>query len=206
MLELNYKCRLVHTNLGGVMPYKCKCFESILAFHSAPSLLGIKCASLVSLCINELDIEENILRFNRKAAVKGLKIREMCHCKGRALILVYNEKLLEKQLLDKENGAALLNYGYSYKSSIDEKLSRLAARISSDDGFPHEVGIFLGYPLEDVNGFIENNGENFKLCGCWKVYGDEEKAKRTFENYNKCRKFLCNKLSQGSDIYEALKI
>ena len=53
---------------------------------------------------------------------------------------------------------------------------------------------------------IENKGENFKLCGFWKVYGSEEKAIRTFSNYQKCRKFLCGKLNDGIDIYKALKI
>lgn len=60
--------------------------------------------------------------------------------------------------------------------------------------------------LGDVVGFIENKGENFKLCGAWKVYGSVEKAKRTFSNYDKCRFFLCNKLNEGEDIYQALKI
>lgn len=46
--------------------------------------------------------------------------------------------------------------------------------------FPHEIGLFLGYPLEDVQGFIENRAEGYKCVGCWKVYGDEEYAKQEF--------------------------
>ena len=60
--------------------------------------------------------------------------------------------------------------------------------------------------LGTVKGFIENNGGNFKLCGCWKVYGNVEAAERTFANYGRCRKFLCNKLNEGIDIYQALRI
>ena len=90
--------------------------------------------------------------------------------------------------------------------SLEKDLNRLSKRIAEESEFPHEIGIFLGYPTEDVEGFIANKGDNFKLCGCWKVYGDEEKAKRLFINYDRCRSFLCNKLNEGSDIYRALKI
>lgn len=185
---------------------ECRYFENKLAFHTAPSLLGIKCANLVSFCGNEFNIEEQTRVFNSKAVKKGLKISILCRCKERVLILLYSEKLLTAQLNNSENKAILKKYGYDDKFNFDDYINRLSERISENHEFPHEIGIFLGYPIEDVTGFIENKGENFKLCGCWKVYGDEEKAKRIFDNYNKCRKFLCNKLNQGDDIYQALKI
>ena len=31
--------------------------------------------------------------------------------------------------------------------------------------FPHEVGLFLGYPPEDVKGFIDHRANNFKCAG-----------------------------------------
>ena len=46
--------------------------------------------------------------------------------------------------------------------------------------------MFLGYPLEDVKGFIINEGKNCKCIGCWKVYSDECEAVRLFEKYKKC--------------------
>lgn len=82
----------------------------------------------------------------------------------------------------------------------------LRKRIRCHSEFSHEIGIFLGYSPDDVIGFIQNKGENYLLCGYWKVYGNKERAERTFKNYDKCRKFLCNKLNQGIDLYQALKI
>lgn len=38
------------------------------------------------------------------------------------------------------------------------------------EDFPHEMGILLGYPVEDVEGFIINNGKNELYTGYWKVY------------------------------------
>lgn len=57
----------------------------------------------------------------------------------------------------------------SFRSSFFEK-----------DGFPHEVGLFLGYPLDDVTGFIEQKGKNYKCCGIWKVYGNEKQTQMLF--------------------------
>ena len=60
---------------------ECRRFEKKLAFHTAPSLLGIKCASLFTLSRSEFDIGGNARRFNRRAAARGLKIkvlREEC--------------------------------------------------------------------------------------------------------------------------------
>ena len=55
-----------------------------------------------------------------------------------------------------------------------------ARRLAGDD-FPHEVGLFLGYPPGDVEGFRLNHGRNFKLCGLWKVYCDMEQATARFQ-------------------------
>ena len=50
--------------------------------------------------------------------------------------------------------------------------------------FPHELGIFLGYPLADVKGFIEHNGKDFLYQGYWKVYENVEERKKMFSIYN----------------------
>ncbi len=185
---------------------ECREFEQRLAYHTAPTLLGIKCANLISIEKNAFDLTGHAMKFNSKASSKGLKMKILCSCKSRALILLYNEKMLDKQLEEKNSKRILEQYGYKKCVSCDSALDFLGKRIEKSDSFPHEIGVFLGYPPEDVTGFIENQGRNFTLCGYWKVYGDPEKARRTFNNYDKCRKFLCNKLSQGLDIYQALKI
>lgn len=153
---------------------ECRQFEKKLAHFTAPTLLGIKCASLVSLSREEFDIPSYAAAFNARAEKGGLQMQIMCRCQKRLLVLLYRPKLLQKRLEEPE--------------------------------FPHEIGIFLGYPLEDVDGFITHQGENCKLCGCWKVYGNVEQARRTFANYEKCRVFLCAKLSKGCNILQALKI
>ena len=97
------------------------------------------------------------------------------------------------------------NYGYAEDMTVPVMLTMLGNRISCES-FPHEIGVFLGYPLADVEGFIRNAGQNCLLCGCWKVYSDPESARRTFANYDRCRDILCDKLQQGCDFFRALEL
>ena len=185
---------------------ECARFEQKLAFFAAPSLLGIKCASLLSLRKAEFQLSKHIEIFNTRAQVKGLRLKVLCECKNRYLVLIYQEAALRRQLAKPTVQAILRRYGYAAEMTLESLLERLSGRIRQCVQFPHEIGLFLDYPTEDVQGFIENQGENYVLCGYWKVYGKAEKAKHTFASYDKCRKFLCNKLNQGYDIYQALKI
>ena len=34
--------------------------------------------------------------------------------------------------------------------------------------FPHEISVFLGYPLKDVKCFISRRGSGYHMCGEWK--------------------------------------
>ena len=68
-----------------------------------------------------------------------------------------------------------------YKRQVDT----LCARLSTGGDFPHEVGLFLGYPVEDVIGFIENKGKNCLCCGCWKCYSNACAAQKAFDKFRK---------------------
>ena len=74
-------------------------FGQKLAYHTAPTLLGIKCASLISLSTGEFDIDIHSAAFNSRVHSKGLTSRVLCSCGSRTLLLVYSKKLLEKRLL-----------------------------------------------------------------------------------------------------------
>ena len=160
----------------------------------------------MSLDKNELDIYSGVDDFNRRAARRGLKIKVLCECGQRCLLMLYSERLLEKLLCDRRRRSLLERFGYSRCLDTQQCLDRLSQRCSQHKEFPHEIGIFLDYPVEDVLGFITHKGSDFKLCGYWKVYGDEEKARCTFRKYDKCRKYLCNKFSEGQDFYKILSL
>ena len=85
-----------------------------------------------------------------------------------------------------------------YKHFDEERLIlNLTHRIGRCRCFPHEIGLFLGYPLEDVKGFIINAGKNSKSTGYWKVYGDVEKSERIFECFRKCFSVMSSLFERG---------
>ena len=67
-----------------------------------------------------------------------------------------------------------------------------------------EVGLFLGYPPEDVAGFIEHRGQSFSYSGYWKVYTNEEATRKLFDRYTRCTREFCNKLELGMNFSELL--
>ena len=79
-------------------------------------------------------------------------------------------------------------------------IRELRHRLKDSTEFPHEIGLFLGYPPEDVRGFILHKGNCCKYSGCWKVYGNEEKAAKEFAKFKKCSDIYYSKWLQGTPI------
>ena len=100
----------------------------------------------------------------------------------------------------------LFDAGYGTEKEIvnmtmDEMLVYAAKRFreykAGKADFPHEMGIFLGYPLGDVKGFIEHHGRNCLCSGYWKVYENEEKACETFRLYARVKQIAMDMVRQG---------
>ena len=105
-----------------------------------------------------------------------------------------------------ENLPALLEKdGYRTGEDLEAMLDRLGLRLRTEGDFPHEIGLFLGYPPEDVAGFQRHRGRNCKLCGYWKVYSDVDRAKALFRRYDQCRERLCARLAAGQSLRQILQ-
>ncbi|MDR0720879.1 MAG: DUF3793 family protein [Treponema sp.] len=102
------------------------------------------------------------------------------------LVMAFDKNLLEKTLSNKKILTLLAGMGYPAGVSVYVLLDYLKNRFHCED-FPHEVGFFLGFPVEDVLGFVKHRGQNYKLCGYWKVYGNVSRAKECFRKYDFCR-------------------
>lgn len=175
-------------------------FENVLATFCSPVLLRHKVSNLVS--VSKRDIPEiSILvdAYNGKFETHGIKMERICECDKRILLLVYSESQLIKHLKDSEVSKILTFYGYKKSSNIEEYIETLRNRMAMED-FPHEIGVFLGYPLLDVKGFIANNGKNYNYCGYWKVYGDTAEAKKIFSIYDRLRDFVVAELNGGREL------
>lgn len=134
----------------------------------SPTLASLKTASLINCYfINEKQLEKDMAELNLLLNGKGIKIQTLRKSKKSVLIYVYRIDMLAKDLM-KPGVKEVLTY-YGYDSTEPEKaIEKLKMRLSETTEFPHEIGLFLGYPVGDVVGFIKNKGKNFKCCGCGK--------------------------------------
>ena len=124
--------------------------------------------------------------------------------KGKALLYLYRPNRLSRDLSRREAGRLLDRAGYR-REDPRACLRELSRRLRRGEEFPHEIGLFLGYPPEDVAGFMEHRGKGFKCAGCWKVYGDEGAARRRFQVYKSCTGNYCTRWARGASL-EALTV
>lgn len=177
-----------------------KKMEKKLIEHCAPTLAGLKCASLFNYfhegeCIVREELEEINKMLNRK----GVNVDVLIWKEKSALVYTYRRAMLEKEL--KNPGVAELLEIYGYKScEIDSCLKYLKYRLLYCSCFPHEIGVFLGYPLEDVKGFIENEGRNCESCGIWKVYCNSEEKDKLFQKLKKCKDVYLRVFCEGREL------
>lgn len=171
--------------------------EELLIRHCAPTLAGIKTGNLFSCPYEALDeLMRDIRALNRMLVPKGLRVLPLRYMGSRALIYVFRPRKLRADLSRAAANEILRELGYGGLGS-DQCVRELIGRFKGADAFPHEIGLFLSYPPEDVRGFMENKARNFKCVGCWKVYGDEKNALKRFLRYEKCTRQYCKQWACG---------
>lgn len=160
--------------------------EETIIKHCSPTLAGLKTGNLFSFRYQNRAAMQNAIRlWNHKLRGKGIRIIPLRYRDKHALIYLYRPALLARDIQNQAVCDLLSACGYTPKNG-DGCILHLIRRLAESDAFPHEIGLFLGYPPEDVSGFIQNKACNYKCAGCWKVYGDKEKAEETFSRYKKC--------------------
>ena len=170
----------------------------------APTLAQLKVANLFSysyVAIHQLQQElMNVNEILNKVNVFAelLKLGEK-----RALIYIYEKEKLSEVLSSCEVKCFLQDMGYQMRN-LETCLSSLKRRLMTHDEFPHEIGFFLGYPYEDVIGFIEHHGKEYLYKGYWKVYGHLDETKKLFQLYSRCKEEYRLKYEQGQTLQELL--
>ena len=174
--------------------------DHFLIEHCAPTLAGVKTANLFTCPFsNQTAFQVLLEERSRTPNLRGVSL-EVLQFKGRrALVYVYRPRALMHDLTNSEAVSILAGFGYP-TSAPENCVAHLQKRFLDQKGFPHEIGLFLGYPPEDVRGFIENSGQNYMCSGCWKVYGDVCTAQRCFERFNRCREQYKNLFAAGKTI------
>ena len=176
--------------------------ENYLIEHCAPTLAGMKSASLFSYFREDKRVvKEELKEVNRLLNEKGVYAKALLWREKSVLIYVYRPSLLQKELCRPEAEELLFGYGYS-DCRVEPCIRHLKKRLYKYTCFPHEIGVFLGYPIEDVKGFIENGGQNCKCCGLWKVYCDVSEKEKLFNKLKKCSEVYLRVFSEGRSLVQ----
>ena len=139
--------------------------EYAIGRHCGVTFAGLKIASLVSLRKGEEDVIQTL---SRRFAGKGFAFILLREDEERLLVYICHRARLTKYLFSPDVMAFLARFGYEY-ACAEEALRQLKERMNGE--FPHEIGVFLGYPLCDV-----------LLLGC-PAMGNEELEPEEFEPF-----------------------
>ena len=174
--------------------------EEMIINHCSPTLAGIKTGALFNCAYpSEREMRSAVRSWNKTLSPKGLRVLPLRYNERTALIYIYRPAMLSIDLKNETARRLLAECGYASETP-EGCIVQLMRRFAECDEFPHEIGLFLGYPPEDVCGFIANKACGYKCAGYWKVYGDEEKAKKAFAKFEKCTRCYCRQHAKGTGI------
>lgn len=144
-----------------------------LLVRLAPVILGVKPAGLLRLtdCRQTGGKQHDLFCLHQPEILAALQLR--CRILRRnsenLVVFFFREGSLERVLSEPRNAEFLAGRGYRRGAELAE----LEFRCRNESGFPHEIGVFLGYPLKDVRGYIENPDACLALPrGLWRVAGE----------------------------------
>lgn len=177
--------------------------ETQLALQCAPLITGLKVSNLLIIPKGNEEVVKRIL--NRT----GISFYRLIQTRTKTTFLLFRRNELEEFLSDENVKNVFIRAGY--KSLQIGKILRTfslryEAYMQGDKNFPHEMGLLLGYPVEDVVGFVENNGKNFLYSGYWKVYENQKAKVKLFDKFKVAEETLIHLLSNGLSMSDIIDI
>lgn len=179
------------------------CLTAHLMLECSEVLAGAKPANLLSLVNRTRPCGRNLYQLWQRhkgglaARLGVLAIKELQTRQRAQLLLCYNPGHLERHLAHAGIRALLHKSGYDSDASCEVLLNELCRRIGENDRFPHEIGLFIGYPAKDVAAFMGMVNLPFTCQGPWKIYGDPEHSLVLADQYRCCRQRMNALLASG---------
>lgn len=161
-----------------------ECIEKFLLYNSSLVISQVKPSATITLKKGINSIYEKWVKYGedflKSIDIEYINLRE---CENALIILIYDKKQLSNYIFKEENKYFLKKLGYSDEDDLDIYLRKLKKRYR-EFNCPHELGVFLGYPLNDVKDFMECSDKKCLACGYWRVYNDYQAAKEIFNTYD----------------------
>ena len=116
-----------------------------------------------------------------------------------SLVLFYDPAALAATLRARPVRQWLEGQGYPETGSVEGCLGELARRARLG-GLPHEVGVFVGYPLKDVVGFMRHLPATPVHNGAWRVYGRAAESLRRMRLYARVEAWAARALAEAPSL------
>ena len=169
----------------------------------APVLAGAKPGALVSFhqgCAAAWHAHGE-----RLCEITGLSARVLHGSEESVSLLLYHRERLAAQISSSAAEDILAQHGYPPGACLEEALAYLRKRFV-DCRFPHEIGVFLGYPPEDVAAFIRHGGKGYLCCRYWKVYYNEQRARELFKHIDAAKAKALRLIARQVPLYTAARL
>ena len=172
--------------------------ENFLVYNTSLVIAGVKPAVTIAMNKNNMKLYSNWNNFGKSFVEKiNLEFIELRESNEAIIIMIYDKHILKKELNTKDHLEFLSKLGYPNKVEIKDYVNTLKSRYEKYH-CPHELGLFLGIPFEDVKDFMECTTKKCLLCGYWKVYNDSSKAKMIFNQYDKVKEYTIRNMLEGN--------
>ncbi|MEM1223601.1 MAG: DUF3793 family protein [Verrucomicrobiota bacterium] len=155
-------------------------FEEWIFFNASGVLLSEKTGELLSLDLSEMGLTETEVRksLHRLSEMWGFDFRLLYQSSGLLKLILFQADRLQLVLDEAPFCIMGVELKYSFPLQVDTFFDELKSRWNESGSVPHEIGIALGYPLDDVFGYMGLLPLACKgVCG-WQVYGCMEESQR----------------------------
>ncbi|WP_297639218.1 DUF3793 family protein [uncultured Clostridium sp.] len=175
--------------------------EKFLLYNTSLVISGVKPSETVTLKKTGENAYEKWIEYGESyLKAVGMEYISLRENKDALIILVYNREVLSRRLFEEKSKEFLMNLDYPKEENLDFYLKMLVKRYEAYN-CPHELGLFLGIPIEDVKDFMECTDKKCLHCGYWKVYNNYAKAKETFEKYDNIKEKTVQHILNGTCPY-----
>jgi hypothetical protein len=180
------------------------CLTAHLMLECSEVLAGVKPANLISIVNRTRPCGRNLYQIwqhHQTELTTHLNKLNIIVLKSRSqalLLLCFNNDHLERHLAHVGIRSMLQKAGYKNGASCEELVTELCCRIDMDDSFPHEIGLFIGYPAKDVAAFMGMVNLPFACQGLWRIYGNPTQSLELAERYRCCRQRMGAILATGN--------
>jgi hypothetical protein len=174
------------------------------------TIMGVKPAELRNVilsnsncgdCCYWQECKESLLEYQQLGVLEIGKMEKQ----NRIKVLFYHRSSLDRHLRNKHNLKFLREIGYPKNYNLDKYLEHLKERLESEE-FPHEIGVFFGYPLKDVLGFMGYLNLDVSDWGEWRFYGNERVSQLQQKRFEQARDYVKERLDNVEDTKEFYEV